>query len=101
MSQVYHVYWRNRYESIGRHPLSNEGLEILKEHFTVDVITGLSEDELTKIHFKDYDALVIEAAPLSPNLSEAADRLKVIGRAGVGVDNVDVDSATKKGIHSD
>ena len=40
--------------------LSNEGLEILKEHFTVDVSTGLSEDELVK-KIKDYDALVIRS----------------------------------------
>ena len=79
-------------------PLSNEGLEILKEHLTVDVITGLSEDELTKI-IKDYDALVIRSGTtVTQKIIEAADRLKVIGRAGVGVDNVDVDSATKKGI---
>lgn len=79
-------------------PLSNEGLEILKEHFTVDVITGLSEDELSKI-IKDYDALVIRSGTtVTQKIIEAADKLKVIGRAGVGVDNVDVDAATKKGI---
>ena len=82
-------------------PLSNEGLEILKEHFTVDVITGLSEDELTKI-IKDYDALVIRSGTtVTQKIIEAADRLKVIGRAGVGVDNVDVDSATREGHHCD
>jgi D-3-phosphoglycerate dehydrogenase len=79
-------------------PLSNEGLEILKEHFTVDVSTGLSEDELAKV-IKDYDALVIRSGTtVTQKIIEAADRLKVIGRAGVGVDNVDVDAATKKGI---
>ena len=78
--------------------LSNEGLEILKEHFTVDVSTGLSEDELVKI-IKDYDALVIRSGTqVTQKIIEAADKLKVIGRAGVGVDNVDVDAATKKGI---
>ena len=78
--------------------LSNEGLEILREHFTVDVITGLSEEELVK-KIKDYDALVIRSGtPVTQKIIEAADKLKVIGRAGVGVDNVDVDAATKKGI---
>ncbi len=79
-------------------PLSNEGLEILKEHFTVDVSTGLSEEELVKI-IKDYDALVIRSGTqVTQKIIEAADKLKVIGRAGVGVDNVDVDAATRKGI---
>jgi D-3-phosphoglycerate dehydrogenase / 2-oxoglutarate reductase len=79
-------------------PLSNEGLEILREHFTVDVSTGLSEDELVKI-IKDYDALVIRSGiQVTQKIIDAADKLKVIGRAGVGVDNVDVDAATKKGI---
>ncbi|RXA21418.1 phosphoglycerate dehydrogenase [Methanosarcina sp. MSH10X1] len=78
--------------------LSNEGLEILKEHFMVDVSTGLSEDELVK-KIKDYDALVIRSGTqVTQKIIEAADNLKVIGRAGVGVDNVDVDAATKKGI---
>ncbi|MGB9929606.1 MAG: phosphoglycerate dehydrogenase [Methanosarcina sp.] len=78
--------------------LSSEGLEILKKDFTVDVSTGLSEDELTKI-IKDYDALVIRSGTqVTQKIIEAADNLKVIGRAGVGVDNVDVDAATKKGI---
>jgi len=79
-------------------PLSNEGLEILKEHFTVDVSTGLSEDDLV-IKIPDYDALVIRSGTqVTQKIIEAADNLKVIGRAGVGVDNVDVDAATKKGI---
>jgi len=78
--------------------LSNEGLEILKKHFTVDVSTGLSEEELVK-KIKDYDALVIRSGTqVTPKIIEAADNLKIIGRAGVGVDNVDVDAATKKGI---
>ncbi|AKB42808.1 MULTISPECIES: phosphoglycerate dehydrogenase [Methanosarcina] len=78
--------------------LSNEGLEILKEHFTVDVSTGLSEEELVK-KIKDYDALVIRSGThVTQKIIEAADNLKIIGRAGVGIDNVDVDAATKKGI---
>ena len=78
--------------------LSNEGLEILKEHFNVDVCTGLSEDELVE-KIKSYDALVIRSGTqVTQRIIEAADKLKIIGRAGVGVDNVDVDAATKKGI---
>ena len=78
--------------------LSNEGLDILKEHFTVDIHTGLSEDELVD-KIKQYDALVIRSGTqVTQKIIEAADNLKVIGRAGGGVDNVDVDAATKKGI---
>jgi len=78
--------------------LSSEGLDILKEHFTVDVSTGLSEDELVE-KIKDFDALVIRSGTqVTQRVIEAADNLKIIGRAGVGVDNVDVDAATKKGI---
>ncbi|MFV8417133.1 hydroxyacid dehydrogenase, partial [Methanosarcina mazei] len=78
--------------------LSNEGLEILKEHFDIDVCTGLCEDELVE-KIKGYDALVIRSGTqVTQRIIEAADNLKIIGRAGVGVDNVDVDAATKKGI---
>ncbi|WP_440954364.1 phosphoglycerate dehydrogenase [Methanosarcina sp. Mfa9] len=78
--------------------LSSEGLDILKEHFTVDVSTGLSEDELVE-KIKDFDALVIRSGTqVTQRVIEAADNLKIVGRAGVGVDNVDVDAATKKGI---
>ena len=79
-------------------PLSSEGLDILKEHFTVEVSTGLSEDELVE-KIKDFDALVIRSGTkVTQRVIEAADKLKMIGRAGVGIDNVDVEAATKKGI---
>jgi len=78
--------------------LSEEGITKLQEHFTVDVSTGLSEDELVE-QIRDYDALLIRSGTqVTKNVIEAADRLKIIGRAGVGVDNIDVDAATQKGI---
>ncbi|MDD4498690.1 MAG: phosphoglycerate dehydrogenase, partial [Methanosarcinaceae archaeon] len=78
--------------------LSSEGVEILKQHFTVDVSTGLSEDELVE-KIKDFDALVVRSGTqVTQRVIEAADKLKIIGRAGVGVDNIDVDAATRKGI---
>ncbi|WNY25509.1 phosphoglycerate dehydrogenase [Methanolapillus millepedarum] len=79
--------------------LSEEGLSILKESgFDVVVKTGLSEDELVK-EIKGVDALVIRSGTqVTARVIEAADKLKIIGRAGVGVDNVDVEAATKKGI---
>ncbi len=79
--------------------LGQAGIDILKdEGFEVDVKTGLPPDELKKI-IGDYDALVIRSATkVTADLLEAADNLKVIGRAGIGLDNVDIPAATKKGI---
>ena len=79
--------------------LSEEGLTILKESgFDVVVDTGLSEDQLVE-KIKEFDALVIRSGTqVTARVIEAADKLKIIGRAGVGVDNVDTEAATKKGI---
>ena len=75
-----------------------EGIEILKKVAEVDVKTGLTEDELCAI-IGDYDALVIRSSTqVTAKVLEAAKKLKIIGRAGVGVDNVDVPVATEKGI---
>ncbi len=64
----------------------------------VDVNTGLAPDELKSI-IGDYDALVIRSATkVTEDLLEAADRLKVVGRAGIGLDNVDIPAATKRGV---
>jgi len=81
-------------------PLSEEGLKILKEvrEFHVDIKTGLAPEELKKI-IKDYDALLVRSATkVTGDIIKAADKLKVIGRAGVGLDNVDLEAATQKGI---
>ena len=65
---------------------------------TVDVRSGLSEDELAAA-IPDYDALLVRSATtVTRRVIEAADRLRVIGRAGVGVDNIDVAAATDRGI---
>lgn len=79
-------------------PIAEEGLEILKAEHDVDVNTGLSEDELVSI-IPGYDALVIRSGTkVTEKIINAADRLKIVGRAGVGVDNIDVPAATRKGI---
>ncbi|PIP18976.1 MAG: phosphoglycerate dehydrogenase [Candidatus Omnitrophica bacterium CG08_land_8_20_14_0_20_41_16] len=81
-------------------PLSDEGLKILKKvkEFQVDVKTDLKPGELREI-IKDYDALLVRSATkVTKDIISAASRLKVIGRAGVGLDNVDLDAATQKGI---
>ncbi|MBN1323809.1 MAG: phosphoglycerate dehydrogenase [Methanotrichaceae archaeon] len=79
-------------------PLAEDGVKRLQEAAEVDVITNLSPAELIE-RIKDYDGLVIRSGTkVTAEVIDAANRLKVIGRAGVGVDNVDVDAATKKGI---
>lgn len=81
-------------------PLSEEGLKILNEtkEFQVDVKTELKPEELKAI-IKDYDALVVRSATkVNKDIISAAKNLKVIGRAGVGLDNVDLEAATQKGI---
>jgi len=64
----------------------------------LDKKTGLSEDELVAI-IGEYDALLVRSqTKVTARIIEAANRLKVIGRAGVGVDNIDLEAATQKGI---
>jgi len=80
--------------------LSEEGLGILQasKEFAVDIKTGLKIDELKKI-IGDYDALLVRSATkVTADLLEAATNLKIIGRAGVGLDNVDLKAATARGI---
>ena len=81
-------------------PLSDEGLKILKENkeFQVDVRTELKPDALKEI-IKNYDALIVRSATkVTKDIIAAAANLKVIGRAGVGLDNVDLEAATQKGV---
>jgi len=80
-------------------PLSKEGVNILKENgFLVSEVSKLSEKELCK-KIKGYDALIIRSATtVTKKIINSSDKLKVIGRAGVGLDNVDVPAASKKGI---
>src|SRR5207253_6428701 len=76
-------------------PIADAGVELLRERFEVDV--GLNGDLAEQIGA--YDAIVIRSATkLTADVLERAERLKVIGRAGVGVDNVDVEAATRRGI---
>jgi D-3-phosphoglycerate dehydrogenase / 2-oxoglutarate reductase len=81
-------------------PLSEEGLQILKcvPEFQVDVKTDLKPDALKEI-IKDYDALIVRSATkVTKDVLQAAVNLKVVGRAGVGLDNVDLEAATQKGV---
>ncbi len=80
--------------------LSKEAIEILEreKEFKVDINTKLTPDELKKV-IKEYDALLVRSATkVTKDVINAADKLKIIGRAGVGLDNVDVNAASKKGV---
>jgi D-3-phosphoglycerate dehydrogenase len=80
-------------EDIGR-----SGIDLLRAHFDVDVRTDWADGEL-RAALGDYDGVLIRSASkLTADVLEGADRLRVVGRAGVGVDNVDVSAATKRGI---
>jgi len=81
-------------------PLAEEGIERLRceEGFEVRKKVGLKEEELINL-IADYHALIIRSeTKVTARVIEAARNLKVIGRAGTGVDNIDIESATKKGI---
>jgi D-3-phosphoglycerate dehydrogenase len=79
-------------------PIAPEGIEILKRVADVDVKTGLPKDELIAI-IGEYDALAVRSeTKVTADVLAKADKLKIIGRAGVGVDNIDVEAATKRGI---
>jgi D-3-phosphoglycerate dehydrogenase len=80
-------------------PVAAEGIEILKRGgLEVDVRTGLTKDQLIEI-IGDYDGLAVRSeTKVTADVLEAAKKLKIIGRAGVGVDNIDVERATQKGV---
>lgn len=81
-------------------PISKDGIKALLDHekFNVDIQTGLSEEALIKI-IPSYHALIVRSqTTVTENIINAADSLKVIARAGVGVDNINIDAATLKGI---
>lgn len=78
--------------------LAEEGIDLLRETCEVDVRTNLSEDELISI-IGGYDALLVRSGTqVTAPLIDAADRLRFIGRAGAGVDNIDLEAATRRGI---
>ncbi|GAB4568583.1 MAG: phosphoglycerate dehydrogenase [Anaerolineae bacterium] len=79
-------------------PLSEAGLRLLGEEADVDTRYGLKPDELAQI-ISEYDALIVRSGVrVTADIIRAGRRLRVIGRAGVGIDNIDVDAATQAGI---
>ena len=80
--------------------LERDGLNVLRKErgLKADLKIGLTPEELVKV-IPPYDAVIVRSGTrLTKEIIEAARNLKVIGRAGVGVDNVDLETATKRGI---
>ena len=79
-------------------PLSSAGVDELAEDFEVAVRPGMSRSELIET-IRDVDAVVVRSSTtLDAGVLAAGDRLKVVARAGIGLDNIDVDAATADGI---
>ena len=79
--------------------IGDSGVQLLRDAgFDVELGTDWDDGELER-RIGEFDAILIRSATqLTAELLERADRLKAIGRAGVGVDNVDVEAATKRGV---
>jgi len=79
-------------------PISDEGIDILRGYAEVDIKLGLAPEELIST-ISDYEALVVRSqTKVSAKVIEAGRKLQVIARAGIGIDNIDVDEATRRGI---
>lgn len=79
-------------------PLAEEGLELLRAEHEVEVCTDLSRDQLLA-ELPAYEALIVRSqVKVDADALNAASRLQVVGRAGVGVDNIDLDAATRAGV---
>ncbi len=78
--------------------VSEDGIEMLKTEADVDVRFGISPAELIEI-IPDYEALVVRSeTKVTADVLAAGRNLVVVGRAGVGVDNIDVEAATRHGV---
>src|SRR5256885_948994 len=79
-------------------PLSEAGLDLLRREFEVDLRLDLAKGDLVG-EIAQYHALIIRSATkVTADVLDAAEHLKVVGRAGIGLDNVDVDAATRRGV---
>jgi D-3-phosphoglycerate dehydrogenase len=78
--------------------LAEPAVEVLGEEFEVDVLLDLDQEELLE-RIRDYDGLIVRSATkVTAEIMERAENLKAIGRAGIGVDNIDIEAATRRGI---
>lgn len=79
-------------------PVAQAGIDILKKSCEVEVKAGLTEDELIQIA-PQFDAFMVRSqTKITRPVLEAATKLQIVGRAGVGVDNIDVAAATERGV---
>ncbi len=79
-------------------PLGQGGIAILSQYAQVDVKTKLKPEEIISV-IGDYEALIVRSqTKVTADIIEAGKKLQVIGRAGVGVDNIDIPTATRRGI---
>ncbi len=89
---------RERLKVLVKEKIGDSGIELLREHFDVDLGIEWSEEELAERIGSYHGILIRSATKLTAELIEKGTLLRAIGRAGVGVDNVDVPAATKRGI---
>jgi D-3-phosphoglycerate dehydrogenase / 2-oxoglutarate reductase len=88
----------DRAKVLVKEKIGDSGIELLREHFDVELGFDWDDTQLAE-RLGEYDGILIRSATkLTADLIERGTRLRVIGRAGVGVDNVDVEAATKRGI---
>jgi D-3-phosphoglycerate dehydrogenase len=87
-----------QYKVLVKEKIADSGVDMLRERFAVDVGVDWSDEELAERIGGYHGILIRSATKLTADLIGRADNLRVIGRAGIGVDNVDVEAATKRGI---
>ena len=79
-------------------PIADEGIRFLQDFGDVDVASALQSAGIT-VNLEEYDALIVRSQTrVTAEMIGQATRLRVIGRAGIGVDNVDVEAASRRGI---
>src|SRR5512135_2622351 len=79
-------------------PIAQDGIDLLKQEADVDVKTGMAPEQLIAV-IPDYDALVVRSETrVTADVFAAGKALRAVGRAGVGVDNIDLNAATERGV---
>ncbi|KAF1085898.1 D-3-phosphoglycerate dehydrogenase [Sporotomaculum syntrophicum] len=89
-----------KFKVLAMDDVAPEGLEPLYKESDIEVVIGtkMTEDELSAV-IGEYDAMIVRSATkVTPKVLENASKLKIVGRAGVGVDNIDLDAATQHGV---
>src|ERR1700683_1337115 len=87
-----------RLKVLVKEKIGDSGVELLREHFDVDLGLEWSDEELAERIGAYHGILIRSATKLTAELIARATSMRAIGRAGVGVDNVDVEAATRRGI---